>query len=196
MASRTRQARVYGGSGEATGGLWEPQGNFPLPGASVLWGTPISLLMRPFVLLLCALALGACRSTALAPPVSPDAARVDAGVRAVLDAQVEAWNAGSVRGFMDGYVHTDSLVFLSGGSVRRGWEEALYAYVRSYPDGAAMGTLTFSDLTVRPLGPGWALAWGRWRLDRTDDAPGGLFSLLLTETASGWRIVHDHTSAE
>ena len=145
------------------------------------------------------LALAGCASTPSAPAsgaVPGAAADVEAGVMATLNAQLEAWNAGSVRGFMDGYVRSDSLVFLSGGSVRRGWEEALYAYVRGYPDAEAMGTLSFEEVSVRPLAPGRALAWGRWRLQRADDAPGGLFTLILAETPDGWRVMHDHTSSE
>ena len=60
----------------------------------------------------------------------------------MLDAQVAAWNAGSVRGFMDGYARTDSLRFASGGTVHTGWQATLDRYRRSYPDHAAMGTLT------------------------------------------------------
>ncbi len=123
-------------------------------------------------------------------------ASIEAGVLATLDAQVEAWNTGSVRDFMDGYVRSDSLVFLSGGSVRRGWEEALYAYIRGYPDADAMGTLAFEEITVRPLAPGRALVWGRWRLQRAEDTPGGLFTLIFAETPDGWRVMHDHTSSE
>ena len=126
-----------------------------------------------------------------------DRAAVEAGVRAVLDAQVAAWNVGSVRGFMAGYAETDALVFLSGTTVRRGWEEALYGYLRSYPDAAAMGQLSFDEVTVDPLSDVHALVWGRWRLrvDGPPDAqPGGLFTLLLVRTDQGWRIVHDHTS--
>ncbi|WP_420455499.1 YybH family protein [Rubrivirga sp.] len=137
---------------------------------------------------------------ATAPPARVDAAAVEAGVRATLGAQVEAWNAGSVRGFMDGYARTDTLTFLSGGTVRAGWEEALYGYVRSYPDAAAMGQLAFADLVVHPLAADRALAWGRWRLQREGDAPGagpgGLFTLVLAATPDGWRVVHDHTSSE
>jgi len=149
-----------------------------------------------------ALVLGGCVATSpLAPaPSGFDAERVRAGVRATLDAQVEAWNGGSVRGFMDGYAHSDTLTFLSGGNVRNGWEEALYGYVRSYPDAAAMGQLAFSDLTIHPLSARHALVWGRWRLQREGDAegegPGGLFTLLLAATPDGWRVVHDHTSSE
>ena len=126
-----------------------------------------------------------------------DRAAVEAGVRAVLDAQVAAWNAGSVRGFMAGYAETDALVFLSGTTVRRGWEEALYGYLRSYPDATAMGLLSFDEVTVEPLSDAYALVWGRWRLrvDGPADAqPGGLFTLLFVRTDQGWRIVHDHTS--
>lgn len=131
-------------------------------------------------------------------PVPPfDHAEVEAGVRAVLDAQVQAWNAGSVRGFMQGYAEADSLVFLSGTTVRRGWEEALYSYLRTYPDAAAMGLLSFDEVTVEPLSGVHAVAWGRWRL-RVDgpagEQPAGLFTLVFVRTTQGWRIVHDHTS--
>lgn len=126
-----------------------------------------------------------------------DRSEVEAGVRAVLEAQVRAWNGGSVRDFMDGYAEADSLVFLSGTTVRRGWEEALYGYLRSYPDAAAMGLLSFDEVTVQPLSGVHALVWGRWRLrvdGPLDAQPGGLFTLVFVRTDQGWRIVHDHTS--
>ena len=145
-------------------------------------------------------ALGACSSAppAIAPAAPPlDAEAVRAGVRATLDAQVDAWNEGSIRGFMDGYAHSDTLVFLSGGNLRRGWEESYYAYVRGYPDAEAMGTLSFEDIEIRPLSSRHALAFGRWRLTRaTTDGATGLFSLLMQNTPDGWLVVHDHTSSE
>ena len=130
-----------------------------------------------------------------------DTAAVRAGVRATLEAQVEAWNAGSIQGFMEGYARTDTLTFLSGGSVRQGWQAALDGYLRGYPDRAAMGTLTFSDLTIHPVTADRALVWGRWRLQRAEDAapgdgPGGLFTLFFARTPGGWRVVHDHTSSD
>lgn len=127
-----------------------------------------------------------------APSFSP--ADADA-IRAVLDAQVEAWNGGSLRGFMDGYARTDTLRFASGGTVRRGWQAALDGYERGYPDRAAMGTLRFDSLDVLGLAPDWAVVFGRWRLEREADAPNGLFTLVLNKRPEGWRVVHDHTSA-
>ncbi|MDX1531886.1 MAG: DUF4440 domain-containing protein [Rhodothermales bacterium] len=119
----------------------------------------------------------------------------EAAVRTVLREQVAAWNAGSVRGFMEGYAQTDSLRFASGGNVRRGWQQALDAYERGYPNPAAMGTLRFDSLDVRVLSPEHALAFGRWQLQRAGDAPWGWFTLLLQKRPEGWRVVHDHTSA-
>lgn len=129
------------------------------------------------------------------PPSVPGAEAIVEGVRAVLDAQVDAWNAGDIRSFMEGYSRSDSLVFISSGTLRRGWQNNLYAYVRNYPDRAAMGTLSFEDLHIQPLAPDLALVYGRWRLRRAADEPLGLFTLLLRQEPDGWRIVHDHTSA-
>lgn len=151
------------------------------------------LLVLPALLL-----LGACARTP--PPNAPtgfDAEEVREGVRATLDAQVDAWNAGSIRGFMEGYARTDTLVFLSGGNIRRGWQESYYAYVRGYPDTDAMGTLSFEEIEIRPLSSLHALAFGRWRLTRENtDGAAGWFSLLVQRTPDGWLVVHDHTSSD
>jgi ketosteroid isomerase-like protein len=37
---------------------------------------------------------------------------------------------------------------------------------------------------------------GRWRLTDTPVAGGGVFSVVLTRTADGWKVVHDHTSSD
>lgn len=140
------------------------------------------------------LALGACASTT-PNAMQPSDSETETAIRAVLDAQVEAWNQGSVRAFMDGYARTDSLRFASGGTVRRGWQAALDGYERGYPDAAAMGTLRFDSLDVQVLAPEWAVVFGRWHLQRAEDAPNGLFTLIFNKRPDGWRIVHDHTSS-
>jgi uncharacterized protein (TIGR02246 family) len=139
------------------------------------------------------LVLAACAASTPDAPMSEPTPKAD--IHAVLDAQVAAWNDGSARGFMEGYARTDSLRFASGGTVRRGWQAALDGYERGYPDAAAMGTLRFDSLDVQVLAPDWALVFGRWRLQRAEDAPNGLFTLVFHKRPDGWRIVHDHTSA-
>lgn len=140
-----------------------------------------------------ALSLKAC--TVPEPEPAPAYEAAADSIRAVLDAQVAAWNRGSLREFMVGYVRTDSLRFASGGNVRTGWQETLDRYEIGYPDRASMGTLRFDSLDVRLLAPTWALVFGRWHLQRAEDEPSGLFTLLLEKRPEGWRIVHDHTSS-
>jgi len=146
-----------------------------------------------YALLVLALGIASCTTS---PDTAPSFSPADAdSVRAVLAAQVAAWNDGSLRGFMDGYAATDTLRFASGGTVRRGWQAALAGYERGYPDRSAMGTLRFDSLDVLGVAPDWAVVFGRWRLDREADAPSGLFTLVLNRRPEGWRIVHDHTSS-
>lgn len=118
-------------------------------------------------------------------------------IREVLDAQVEAWNRGSIREFMEGYAMSDTLRFASGGTVFRGWDQTLRRYQESYSDTAMMGKLSFSELETWMLGNENALVFGRWKLRRSDvfEDVGGLFTLLFEHRPEGWRIVHDHTSA-
>jgi ketosteroid isomerase-like protein len=116
-------------------------------------------------------------------------------LRAVLAAQVEAWNRGDVDGFMDGYAREDATTFVSGDTLTRGWQTVLERYRRSYDSREKMGTLEFSELELKPLSPFYITATGRWQLTRADDAPRGRFTLIFRRTAAGWRIVHDHTSA-
>lgn len=116
-------------------------------------------------------------------------------VRAVLETQVAAWNRGDIEAYMQGYWKSPELRFASGGNVTRGFQPTLERYKTRYADRAAMGTLAFSDLDIRPAGDGGALAFGAWRLTRQNDSPHGLFTLFLRRMPEGWRIVHDHTSS-
>jgi len=120
-----------------------------------------------------------------------------AAVRAVLDAQVEAWNRGDLEGFMAGYWRSPELVFCSGATLLRGWEATLERYRKRYQaEGREMGRLGFDAVEVLPLGPDAAAARGAWRLHMSDGRqPHGLFTLLLRRMDGAWRIVHDHTSS-
>jgi len=124
-----------------------------------------------------------------------DLEKVIAGVRAVLDAQVEAWNRGDLESFMDGYLRGPETVFVSGDNVVRGWQTVLDRYKKTYDSREKMGTLAFSELEITSIGRDAAVALGRWQLTRAGDTPHGRFTLIFRRTAQGWRIVHDHTSS-
>jgi ketosteroid isomerase-like protein len=116
-------------------------------------------------------------------------------IQAVLDTQVAAWNRGDIEGFMEGYEHSEKTVFVGGDNVTRGWQTVLDRYKRNYDSREKMGTLTFSDLEITPLGNGSALVLMRWHLQRAKDEPHGRSTLIMRRTKQGWKIVHDHSSA-
>jgi uncharacterized protein (TIGR02246 family) len=116
-------------------------------------------------------------------------------IRAVIQAQEDAWNRGDIDGFMNGYARARSTIFVSEDTVTRGWQTVRDRYKKKYSERAKMGTLTFSNIEIMPLSPDAAVVLGRWRLKRAADQPHGRFTLIFRKTDDGWRIVHDHTSA-
>ncbi|MEP6603547.1 MAG: nuclear transport factor 2 family protein [Spartobacteria bacterium] len=123
------------------------------------------------------------------------AAEVDTEIRAVIQAQQEAWNRGDIDAFMNGYARSEQTLFVSGDEVTRGWQTVHDRYKTKYSDRDKMGTLAFSELEFRPLSDDAAVVVGRWELKRKIDNPHGRFTLIFRKTADGWRIVQDHTSA-
>ena len=120
---------------------------------------------------------------------------VISAVRAVLDAQREAWNRGDVAGYMDGYARTADITFISGAGLTRGWQTVHDRYQKNYDSREKMGTLTFSDLETTILSADAVMVLGRWHLQRANDQPHGRFTLIFRRMKQGWRIVHDHTSS-
>jgi len=117
-----------------------------------------------------------------------------AAITAVLNAQVAAWNHGDVDAFLEGYWRSPEVSFGGASGFTKGWDSVRDRYKKNYADRAAMGTLDFSGLEFRFLGPDAALVLGHWHLKREKGDVGGVFSLVWQRFPEGWRIVHDHTS--
>ena len=115
-------------------------------------------------------------------------------IRAVLEAQRDAWNKGDIDGYMDGYNRSPDTVFVSGDTVTHGWQTVLDRYKKSYNTREKMGTLTFSDLEIELLSNKAAVVLGKWHLNAPNE-PHGRFTLIFKLTKQGWKIVHDHTSS-
>jgi ketosteroid isomerase-like protein len=129
----------------------------------------------------------------IAPAVSA-ANNAAAEIRAVMTAQVAAWNRGDIDGFMDGYARSAETEFVSGDKITRGWQTVRDNYRKKYDSRDKMGTLKFSEIKVTSLASDLAIVLGRWQLVRRKDKPHGTFTLLFRRITAGWRIVHDHTS--
>jgi len=123
---------------------------------------------------------------------------VTASVWLVLHAQQDAWNRHDLKGFMAGYWNSPDLTFFSGAQRTSGWQGALDRYRKNYQEqGKEMGTLEFSDLRIELLSADAAFVRGAWHLTMSDGkTPHGLFTLIFKKFPDGWKIVHDHTSAE
>jgi len=122
--------------------------------------------------------------------------KMSAEIHAVLERQQAAWNRADIEAFMKGYWHSEELSFAGSGGITRGWTPVLNRYRERYRDAQAMGHLDFTDLEVHSLGKDAAFVLGRWHLKRAKDAPGGVFTLVFQHFPEGWRIIHDHTSAD
>lgn len=116
-------------------------------------------------------------------------------IRGVLSAQQAAWNNGDIDGFMEGYWVSDDLRFASGGSVTRGWQATRDRYHTNYSNRSIMGELTFAGIEVNMLSDDAAIVHGAWALQRENDQPSGLFTLVFQEFDDGWKIVSDTTTS-
>ena len=118
----------------------------------------------------------------------------EAAIRNILTTQTGAWNRGDLKGFMQTYWHSDSLLFIGKNGVQYGWQNALNNYQKSYPDTAAMGRLSFDILVAKPLSPQYYYVVGKWMLQRSMGNLSGHFDILLRKINGQWYIVADHSS--
>jgi uncharacterized protein (TIGR02246 family) len=121
----------------------------------------------------------------------------DGGIRTMLKNAQAAWNRGDLTAFASDYEDSPETTFIGRDVVRGGVKAIQDRYQKRYPNREAMGTLTFSEIEVRPLAPGLALASGKYDLKRTAAGGGdasGRFTLVVRQTAAGWKIIHDHSS--
>ncbi|HTX33493.1 MAG TPA: SgcJ/EcaC family oxidoreductase [Bryobacteraceae bacterium] len=122
----------------------------------------------------------------------------DTEIRAILKNTEVAWNRGDLAAVAAYYADSPQTTFIGREVTRGGTQAILERYRRAYPTAAARGVLTFSEIEVRPLADGVALAIGKYSLKRTAAGGGdatGRFTLVLRRTGAGWKIIHDHSSA-
>jgi beta-aspartyl-peptidase (threonine type) len=119
-------------------------------------------------------------------------------IERVLRTQQNAWNRHDLEGFMAGYWNSPELTFFSGAKEQQGWQATIDRYLATYGSpGHEMGQLEFSGLRIEVLGQQAAFVRGSWKLTMsTGKNPHGLFTLVFRKFPDGWKIVHDHTSAE
>lgn len=144
------------------------------------------------------LPLASACTTQAGAPIEMGKSLVDTETLAItdlLEAQDEAWNRGDIDAFMDGYWKSPDLRFASGGTVTRGWDGTNARYHNTYGTPEKMGKLITSDYEIVILAPDAAIAHGAWKLERADDTPSGLYTLVLRKFSDDWKIISDTTTS-
>jgi uncharacterized protein (TIGR02246 family) len=81
-------------------------------------------------------------------------------IQKMMSDSADAWNRGDLPAFASYYEDAPQTTFMGREIVRGGTQAILERYRKSYPNRDAMGTLTFSEIEVRPLVSGLALVTG------------------------------------
>ena len=114
-------------------------------------------------------------------------------IRAVMNEQVAAWNAGDMDRYMGTYWRNDSLMFI-GRNIEIGWDNILKNYKRAYPDTASMGKLDFEIINIKGLSALYYSVVGKWHLKMSAGDQKGAFTLLFKKVKNKWVIIQDHSS--
>lgn len=128
------------------------------------------------------------------PNETSDHKGAQAQIANLMAAQVEAWDRGDLEGFMEPYLQTDSLLFVSKNGLRWGWQASLEAYQKNYGTPESRGRLVFENLHYHFLKPDLVLVAGKWTVVRADDQISGFYTLLWAKLDGKWVIISDHTS--
>ena len=147
------------------------------------------MLSRMFTLFLLAFSL-----QSLAQKNTPTYHKNETAIRALLAAQTKAWNEGDLVGFMEGYLPSDSLLFVGKSGPTYGFTNTLNNYKKGYPDTASMGKLTFTLLAVTPIEKKHYRVLGKWALQRSIGDVSGYFTLLFQKIQGKWVVIQDHSS--
>lgn len=134
----------------------------------------------------------------IASAQSPTSSPESNAIIAMLNRTAADWNRGDLDAFATGYKNSPDILFM-GQTIRRGYDQMLAGYRKSFPTRAAMGKLTFTNLEVQPLDDHFATVTGRFHLERTAAGggnAGGYFLLVVEKTPAGWKIIRDDTTGD
>lgn len=115
-------------------------------------------------------------------------------IREILDAQTRHWNEGNLEAFMEGYWHSDSLMFIGKSGITYGYQNALNNYKRGYSDTIQMGKLHFELVSLKPVEKDHYFVVGKWFLSRSVGDLNGVYTLLFRKIRGKWWIIVDHSS--
>jgi uncharacterized protein (TIGR02246 family) len=158
--------------------------------------------MIPRRLIPAALAGSLCVLLCTVPAVAQNSDQMFTATRQQLDvvkvilAQQNAWNKGDLDAYLSHYKDApDTQAVLA--NLVRGIDNIRGAYKQNFPNKDAMGTIEDTDIEVRGLGDNYALATGKYHLNRPKKSGGpidGSFMELFEKTTNGWQVIFSQTT--
>jgi len=141
-----------------------------------------------------ALLLAACASTLPAYEGSSDEAGDRDQMLRSMKTSVEAWNRGDLKGHLAMYDESVTMMTKDGPRPTVAAIEASFQ-AKYFLGDKPKQNLRMEHLVIRSLSRDSALMTGRFVLSGGSDPElSGWYSVIWVRTASGWKVVHDHTS--
>lgn len=114
-------------------------------------------------------------------------------ITTLMQASAQDWNSGKLDDFMRLYDTAATFMMARGPVGLTGMREN---YQKGFFNGdQPKQQLRYEDLVVRPLGADHALLTGKFVLSGNGlPEKRGIYSLVFVKRASGWKILHDHSS--
>lgn len=124
------------------------------------------------------------------------ATRQQLDVVKIILAQQNAWNKGDLDAYLSHYKDAaDTQAVLA--NLVRGVDNIRSAYKQNFPNKDSMGTIEDTDIEVKALGDSYALATGKYHLNRSKKSGGpieGTFMELFEKTQAGWQIIFSQST--
>jgi ketosteroid isomerase-like protein len=116
-------------------------------------------------------------------------------VKAALDGQVAAWNAGDLEKAMAFYWNSPDILWISRGGVSKGYQPVFEDFKKDFADRSKMGVYTYTPLHIEMLSKSSVLYVYRWKIELNGKRiMGGVSSQIWKKIDGVWLITSEHAS--
>jgi ketosteroid isomerase-like protein len=131
--------------------------------------------------------------TRAAPPAAGGSMRDE--ILATMSQSGKEWTHGDLTASMGDYLDSSRTTYVTKQEVLRGRDAIRAHYAARFAPGVRQDSLWFQNVEVDSLAPGVANVIAFYVLSRGDSVIArGPTTVVMLRTASGWKIVHDHSS--
>ena len=116
-------------------------------------------------------------------------------VKAALEGQVAAWNAGDLEKAMAFYWNSPDLLWISRSGISKGYQPVFEDFKRDFVDRSKMGIYSYTPLHIEKLSKSSVLYVYRWKIElNSKRIMGGVSSQIWKKIDSRWLITSEHAS--